>query len=310
MNANTGEILFKNNPREKLLPASLTKMMVTLVSIDAVRHGYVHLEDPVTVSEEARWVGGSRIYLRPGEILSLEELLEAVLIKSANDAAIAVAEHIGGTQENFVQMMNVYTHRLGMIDTFFVNVHGLPSPDGQDNISSAYDMAILARELIKSRKVLEWSSKPSTKIRSGRYKITTTNKLLKSFHGLDGLKTGYYRRAGFNIAATAKREDLRLIAVTMGSPSSRARFNATKTLLEAGFNYYQSKLNTPKKVDDVNKVNKPRKVPELKRTGEPKKIKESKKLKEPKGVKESKRLSGKTKGGRTNQVLNSLRGLT
>jgi len=242
MNAKTGEILFKENPREKLLPASLTKMMVTLVAMEKVREGSIHLRDKVRVSKRASRVGGSQIYLRPGEVLTLEDLLKAVLIKSANDAAVAVAEYIGGTQERFVRLMNAHARMLKMQDTFFTNVHGLPSRDGLDNVSSAYDMAILAKALIKYPKVLQWSSKPVAKIRSGRYKIASTNKLLRSYRGLDGLKTGYYQKAGFNIAATAERNNLRLIAVTMGSPSSQARFNATKTLLSRGFSYYQKKL--------------------------------------------------------------------
>jgi D-alanyl-D-alanine carboxypeptidase (penicillin-binding protein 5/6) len=241
MNANTGEVIFKDNPRERLLPASLTKMMVTLVAMDKVRQGTLHLNDKVTISEDASGIEGSRINLRPGEVLTLEELLEAVLIRSANDAAVAVAEYVAGSQENFVRLMNAYAQRLGMKDTLFVNVHGLPSENGYDNVSTAYDMAILARELIKYPKVLQWSSKSAVKIRNGRYRITSTNKLLKSFRGLDGLKTGYYRKAGFNLAATAKRNDLRLIAVTLGSPTSKARFNATRTLLDAAFNYYQKK---------------------------------------------------------------------
>ncbi len=247
MNANTGEVLFKDNPRERLLPASLTKMMVTLVAMDKVRQGAIHLTDKVFISKDASWVEGSRINLRPGEVLTLEELLEAVLIRSANDAAVAIAEYIAGNQENFVRLMNAYAQKLGMKDTLFVNVHGLPSENGYDNVSSAYDMAILARELIKYPKVLQWSSKPVVKIRNGRYRITSTNKLLKSFRGLDGLKTGYYRKAGFNLAATAKRDDLRLIAVTLGSPTSKARFNATRALLDAAFNYYQKKSIESKK---------------------------------------------------------------
>jgi D-alanyl-D-alanine carboxypeptidase len=247
MNAVTGEVLIERNPQEVLLPASLTKMMLMLISLDRLEKGQVSLADQVMVSKRASLVGGSSIFLRAGEVIPFGDLMKAVLIPSANDAAEAVAEYLGKTVENFVERMNLRARELGMKDTIFYNVHGLPSGNGKDNISTVYDMAILAAELIKYPQILQWSSQRRARIRNGTYVITNTNKLLGWFPGLDGLKTGYYRRAGFNMAATARRGDLRLIAVVMGAATSRARFEAAKDLLSNAFENYQE-LNSGRKV--------------------------------------------------------------
>ncbi len=243
MNAHTGEVIFQANPHRKLVPASLTKMMLALVTMERLRRGALGLAHEVRASDQACDVGGSQIYLHPGETLTLEEMLEAVLIRSANDAAASVAEHVAGSQEKFVELMNARAEKLGMRDTVFWNVHGLPSSNGHDNLSTAYDMALLAKELVKYPEILDWSSKSVASIREGQYTIHTTNKLLGFFEGLDGLKTGFVRKAGFSMAATAKREEKRLIAVVLGSPSSLARFNATKDLLSKGFDRYQGSVS-------------------------------------------------------------------
>ncbi len=239
MNAVSGEVLYEENPRRRLIPASLTKMMLTLVAVEELRKGRISLQDRVQVSEHASGVGGTQVNLKPGDSVTLEELLRAVLVRSANDAAAAVAEHIAGSQERCVQMMNGRATGLGMHDTLFHNVHGLPCTHGEDNSSTAYDMAILARELTRYPEVLEWSSQPAVRVHDEYY--TSTNKLLGLYPGLDGLKTGYIRKSGFNMAATAEREGVRLVAVSMGSPSSQARFNAIQELLSKGFDRCQGK---------------------------------------------------------------------
>lgn len=241
MDAGSGEVLYEENSRRRLIPASLTKMMLTLLAVEGLRKGRVSLQDRVQVSEHASGVGGTQVNLKPGDSVTLEELLRAVLVRSANDAAVAVAEHIAGSHEGCVQVMNERAAGLGMYDTVFHNVHGLPSSNGEDNTSTAYDMALLARELTRYPEVLEWSSQPAVKVHEEYY--TTTNKLLGLYPGLDGLKTGYIRRSGFNMAATAQRDGQRLVAVSMGSPSSQVRFNAIQDLLSKGFSRCQGKAD-------------------------------------------------------------------
>lgn len=239
MDAGSGEVLYEENSRRRLIPASLTKMMLTLLAVEELRKGRAFLQDRVHISEQASGAGGTQVNLKPGDSVTLEELLRAVLVRSANDAAVAVAEHIAGSPGRCVQMMNGRATGLGMHDTVFHNVHGLPCSNGEDNTSTAYDMAILARELTRYPEVLEWSSQPAVKVHDESY--TSTNKLLGLYPGLDGLKTGYIRKSGFNMAATAERDGLRLIAVSMGSPSSQVRFSAIQDLLTKGFNRFQSK---------------------------------------------------------------------
>jgi len=239
MDADSGEVLYEENPRRRLIPASLTKMMLTLVAVEELRSGRVRLDDRVRISEHASGVGGTQVNLKPGDSVSLEELLTAVLVRSANDAAVAVAEHVAGSHERCVQIMNQRARSLGMEDTVFHNVHGLPCGNGEENSSTVYDMAVLARQLTRYPEVLQWSSQPVVKVNHEYY--TSTNKLLGLCPGLDGLKTGYIKKSGFNMAATAERDGVRLIAVSMGSPTSQARFDAIQELLSKGFNYYQGK---------------------------------------------------------------------
>lgn len=247
MDAQSGQIVYAHDPHRKLVPASLTKMMLVLVVMEKVRAGTLRLSDPVLATESTCGVGGTQIDLKPGEALPLEEMLQAILIRSANDAAATVAEHIAGSQARCVELMNARARSLGMADTVFVNVHGLPSSNGHDNVSTAHDMAILAKALLRYPEILHWSSQEVAFIRGGRYPIHSTNKLLGRCEGVDGLKTGFVRKAGFNIAATAIREDRRLIAVVMGSPSSQTRNNATANLLAQGFERSQAGATTLKK---------------------------------------------------------------
>lgn len=240
MDASTGKVVYAHDPHKRLVPASLTKMMLVLVVMERVRAGKLRLSEPVTASERTTGVGGTQIDLKPGETLPLEEMLQAILVRSANDAAATVAEHVSGSQARFVELMNQRARGLGMSDTLFTNVHGLPEPNGQDNLSTAYDMAVLAKALLGFPEILYWSSQEVAFIRGGSYPIHSTNKLLGRCQGVDGLKTGFVRKAGFNIAATAARQDRRLIAVVMGSPSSQTRNNATADLLSRGFNGTQA----------------------------------------------------------------------
>lgn len=240
MEASTGKVVYAHDPHRRLVPASLTKMMLVLVVMEKVRAGRLRLSEPVIASERTTGVGGTQIDLKPGESLPLEEMLQAVLVRSANDAAATVAEHVSGSQARFVELMNQRARALGMADTFFTNVHGLPEPTGHDNMSTAYDMALLAKALLRFPEILHWSSQEVAYIRGGRYPIHSTNKLLGRCQGVDGLKTGFVRKAGFNIAATAARQDRRLIAVVMGSPSSETRNHATADLLSRGFNGAQA----------------------------------------------------------------------
>jgi D-alanyl-D-alanine carboxypeptidase (penicillin-binding protein 5/6) len=247
MDADTGQILFEYNIHERLVPASLVKMMVILLVMERIQQGLLNFTDPVTASAWASKIGGHQVYLKEGEVFPVEELLKAVAISSANDAATALAEHIAGSTEAFVQLMNERAKELGMNDTTFANVHGLPAGKGQEeNYTSAYDMAILARELLKHPEVLHWSSTKEDTFRNGTFTLTNTNKLLGVFPGLDGLKTGYTAEAGFNLCATAKRDNLRLISVVMGGSNSRDRFAETTKLLSMGFNTYK-KVNLFKK---------------------------------------------------------------
>ncbi len=247
MDAASGKLVYAHDPHRKLVPASLTKMMLVLVVMEKVRAGKLRLSEPVTASERTTGVGGTQIDLKPGETLPLEEMLQAILVRSANDAAATVAEHVSGSQARFVELMNQRARALGMLDTVFTNVHGLPEPNGHDNVSTAYDMAVLAKALLRFPEVLYWSSQEVAFIRAGRYPIHTTNKLLGRCEGVDGLKTGFVRKAGFNIAATAAREHRRLIAVVMGSPSSETRNHSAASLLSQGFNDKQAGNTSVKK---------------------------------------------------------------
>lgn len=247
MDASSGKVVYAHDPHKKLVPASLTKMMLVLVVMEKVRAGKLRLSEPVTASERTTGVGGTQIDLKPGESLPLEEMLQAILVRSANDAAATVAEHVAGSQARFVELMNQRAGGLGMSDTLFANVHGLPAQNGHDNVSTAYDMAILAKALLRFPEILHWSSQEVAFIRGGSYPIHTTNKLLGRCQGVDGLKTGFVRKAGFNIAATAARQDRRLIAVVMGSPSSETRNHATADLLSRGFNGAEAGSTSVKK---------------------------------------------------------------
>ncbi|MBI3327396.1 MAG: D-alanyl-D-alanine carboxypeptidase [Nitrospinae bacterium] len=240
MEADTGEILYEKDSRKKRQPASMVKMMVMLIVMEKVRAGEIGLGDTITASARASKIGGSQIYLREGETFALEDMLKAIVIASANDASVAVAEQIAGTVEGFVELMNERAHDLNMTDSHFESVHGLPPTNGTPgDLTSAHDLALLARELVKYPELLSWGGTKEDSLRDGKFILTNTNKLVHHFPGIDGLKTGFYREAGFNVTATAQRGGLRFIAVVMGAPSSGVRFDEAKRLLAMGFNGYK-----------------------------------------------------------------------
>ena len=237
MEARTGEVLYNKNGDEALPPASVTKVMTLLLVMEAVDSGVFTLADPVSVSEYAASMGGSQVYLEPGEEMTVEDMLKCVIIASANDAAVALAEKVSGSVDGFVSRMNERAAELGMQNTHFENPTGLDDAVTNHTIS-AKDIAIMSRELIRHKKVLEYSGIWMDTIRNGEFGLTNTNRLIRFYNGATGLKTGSTSKAGFCISATAKRDGMHLIAVIMGSPTRDERNNAAKALLDYGFAKY------------------------------------------------------------------------
>ncbi|MDY5874082.1 MAG: D-alanyl-D-alanine carboxypeptidase family protein [Bacilli bacterium] len=238
----TGKIIFEKNSNERLEPASMTKIMTLLLTFEAIDNGRVSLDDMVNISKRAEDMGGSQMFLEAGSNIRLEEIIKGVSIASANDGAIALAEFIGGSVENFVDMMNKKVEDLGLSNTHFANPHGLHA---DNHYSSAYDMAIMASNLISHEKVLNYTSiyedyfnKPD----GSRTWLVNTNKLVRFLEGVDGLKTGYTSEAGYCLTATAKKGNVRYITVVMGEPSSDIRSSETANMLNYAFNSF--KLNT------------------------------------------------------------------
>lgn len=242
VDADTGTVLYEKNSREKLPPASITKIMTMLLVMEALEKGKISYEDQVRTSEYASSMGGSQIFLETDEVMKLEDLLKAVAVGSANDASVALAEHLAGTEGRFVEMMNRRAEELGMKDTRFQNPNGLPAPD---HYSTAKDIAIMSRELLKHREITRFTKIYEDYLRKDSKKpfwLVNTNKLVKFYEGLDGLKTGYTGEAGFCLAATAKRQDLRAIAVVMGEPDVKARNREITRMLDFAFNQYANRV--------------------------------------------------------------------
>lgn len=232
LEADTGTILYEKNSHEKLRPASVTKVMTLLLIMESIDSGKISLTDMVSCSEKARKMGGSQIWLNETEKLSVNDMLKAICVVSANDCCVAMSEHIAGSEEMFVDMMNKRAYELGMNDTTFVNCHGL---DADNHLTSAYDIAIMSRELIKHKKILEYSSIWMDTLRDGKSQLVNTNKLIRFYDGANGLKTGSTSLAKYNLSAAAKRNDMQLIAVVMCSPTGADRFDDAKKLLDYGF---------------------------------------------------------------------------
>ena len=251
--ATTGEILYEFNSHEKLAPASMTKMMSLLIIMESIDAGVINYDDMITVSSNASSMGGSQILLETGEQMSVEDLLKGIAVASGNDAVVALAEAIAGTEENFVNMMNERANEIGLTDTNFKNCHGL---DEENHYSSAYDMALIAKELVEHDKILEFSSIYETYLRQGTDRQTwlvNTNKLVRFKSGVDGLKTGYTDNSGYCLTATMKKDNMRIIAVAMGEPDSTTRNNEVSGMLDYAFAQYSLKnvLSKTVKVKDV-----------------------------------------------------------
>jgi len=253
MEAMSGKIIEGENIHLKRSPASVVKLMVALVVMEKVAKGEVKLTDRITVSREASKIGGSQVYLKEGEVFPLEELIKATLIASGNDAAYAIAEHIAGSKDEFVKLMNEKAKSVHMVDSEFHSVHGLPPSKGQEaDLSSSSDLAMLGRELLKYPKIIEWTSIKSEPFRDGKFIMNNHNKLLMRMGGTDGFKTGYYRETGFNVVATAQKNGLRFIVVVLGSPKAKVRDDMAVEKFKKAFGQYKM-LNVVKQGEVIDK---------------------------------------------------------
>lgn len=232
-----GQVLFEQNADASYPPASVTKIMTMLLTMEAVDSGKASLEDTVTASAHAAEMGGSQIYLKEGEQMSLDDMLKSIAVASANDAAVAVAEHLGGSEEAFVSMMNDRAAALGCTGTTFVNPNGLDT-DGEETKTTARDLALISQELLKHEKILDYTSIWMDTVRNGEFGLANTNKMLKLYDGMIGLKTGYTSTAGYCISAVAEQDGMRLIAVVLGEPDKDSRNGDITALLNYGFANY------------------------------------------------------------------------
>lgn len=252
---NTGEIIYKLNENDRLAPASITKIMTLLLAMEAVDSGKIGLKDQVVISSHAEGMGGSQVYLEAGESQELEELFKAIAIRSANDAAVAVAEYISGSEDVFVKKMNDRAKALGMKNTQFSNASGLPDAN---HYISAHDVALMSKELLKHDKINEWLSIYMYDMKVGKNKpsvqtMVNTNRLIKEYEGATGIKTGSTNEAGYCLSGSAKRGNLQLIAVVMGAENSKIRFDEAKRMLDYGFANYDS-ISIGKKGDIIGVV--------------------------------------------------------
>lgn len=247
----TGQILYSHNIHEQLRPASVTKVMSILLIMEALDSGKISLTDSVPCSENASSMGGSQIWLDPRETLSVDEMLKAICVASANDCVVAMAEYIAGSEEAFVQMMNDKAKELGMNDTCFKNCHGL---DEDGHVTSAYDISLMSKELLNNHpSITKYTTIWTDSLRDGKSQLSNTNKLIKNYKGATGLKTGSTGLALYNLSASATRDDLSLIAVIMKAPSTKVRFAEAQKLLDYGFNTFSFK-QFGKKGDVVKNV--------------------------------------------------------
>ena len=240
MDVATGQLLFEQNAHEPLAPASVTKVMTMLLIMEAIADGRIGWDDLVTASENAAAKGGSQIFLKVGETMSVTDMVKSIAVSSANDCACAMAEHIAGSEAAFVELMNQRAKELGMNDTHFVNCTGLDDdPAAKDHKTSAYDIALMSRQLLKNHpEIKKFTTIWMDTVRNGAFGLSNTNKMVRFYQGATGLKTGFTAQAGYCLSATAVREDLELIAVVMGCASSKDRFAACKSLLDMGFAKY------------------------------------------------------------------------
>lgn len=250
MEESTGNILYESNPDERLPIASVTKVMTMLLIMEAVDSGKISLDDMVTVSENAMSYGGSTMFLETGEQLTVNDMLKGIAVASANDGCVAMAEHLADSESAFVDMMNERAKELGMENTHFMNTNGL---DEDDHYSSARDVAIMSRELMKHETIFNYTSIWMDTLRGGKFQLANTNKLIRFYDGANGLKTGSTSKALCCLSAAAKRNDMQLIAVVLGAPTSAERFASAKSLLDYGFANYA--VNTQITAgDEVQKI--------------------------------------------------------
>ena len=252
--ATTGEVLYAKNEHEKLRPASVTKVMTLLLIMEALENGSITLDEKVPCSVNARNMGGSQIWLDPREELSVNDMLKAICVVSANDCSVAMAEYLAGSEEAFVEKMNLRAKELGMNDTAFKNCHGI---DEDGHLTSAHDIGIMSKELLKHKKIFDYTTIWMDTLRDGKSQLVNTNKLLKTYQGANGLKTGSTSLALYNLSATAKRNDMQLIGVIMAAPTTADRFNDATKLLDYGFaNYSIQKMGEKGSKVGVAKVSK------------------------------------------------------
>lgn len=237
--ADTGTVLYDKNANEKMPPASITKVMTMLLIMEAVERGELKLTDKVRASDRAASMGGSQIFLQPGEEMTVEDMIKGIAIASGNDASVAMAEHLGGTEEGFVNRMNERAKQLGMKNTHFVNSNGLPA---ENHYSSAQDIAIMSRELLKHEGITRFTGTYQDYLRkdsANPFWLVNTNRLVRFYEGVDGLKTGYTGEAKYCLTATAKRNNMRIIAVVMGEPDVKTRNNEVATMFNYAFTHFQ-----------------------------------------------------------------------
>ena len=257
VDANTGNILFEKNKDERLSVASLTKMMAQIIILEEVEKGNLTWDEKITTSANAAGYGGTQIYLEPGEVMTARDLMKAISMASANDATVVMAERIAGSEEKFVEAMNDKAKKLGLKNTNFMNPTGL---DEDNHYSSSYDLSIIARELLKHEEILEFTSIYEDYLRQdtpNKFWLVNTNKLVRTFDGVDGLKTGFTNNAGYTMAVTAKKDNMRLIAIVLGEEVSKVRNKEVAELLDYGFVHYKVDLIRKKgEVIDKVKINK------------------------------------------------------
>lgn len=251
----TGEVIYEKNPHEKLPPASISKIMTLLLGMEALESGKINLTDEVRISAHASRMGGSQLWLEEGEMQTVEYLFKAICLRSANDAAVALAEHIAGSEDVFVKMMNEKARALGMNNSNFMNASGLPH---ENHYVSAYDVGLMSIELLKHKKIHDWLTIYMDEMLVGKKKdkvqsMVNTNRLVKDYEGTTGIKTGSTNEAGYCLSGSAKRGNLHIIAVIMGSETSKIRFEESIRLLDYGFANYDS-ITIGKKGDSLGKI--------------------------------------------------------
>ncbi|MBQ9953338.1 MAG: D-alanyl-D-alanine carboxypeptidase [Clostridia bacterium] len=251
MDQTTGAILFEKNADEKRAPASVTKVMTLLLIMEAVESGKLEWDSPIAVSPEAAGMGGSQVYLKEGETMTTDEMVKCIAVVSANDCCVAMAEAISGSVSSFISKMNQRAKELGMKNTHFNSCTGL---DTEDHYTTAHDIAIMSRELMKYEKIKEYSTIWMDTVRNGAFTLSNTNKLIRFYDGATGLKTGFTDDAGYCLSATATREPLSLIAVVLGGETSDKRFSDAKALLNFGFTQYTLYQESPSSIDPVKVI--------------------------------------------------------